>query len=156
MANLNATKEEIINAARTAQIHEFIETLPNGYETMAGDRGANLSGGQKQRITIARAILRNAPIVGLDEATAFADPQNEEEIVKALANLTSNKTVIMIAHRLSTIKDADQIIVFDKGMISEFGKHDELLLNKGIYKNLWTNYEKASHWNLEKGESNEY
>jgi ATP-binding cassette, subfamily B, bacterial IrtA/YbtP len=155
MANPKATKEDVINAARAAQIHEFIETLPNGYETMAGDRGANLSGGQKQRITIARAILRDAPIVVLDEATAFADPENEEEIVKALANLTINKTVIMIAHRLSTIKDADQIVVFDQGMIAEVGKHDQLLQNDGIYKKLWNNYEKASQWNLEKGEDDE-
>lgn len=155
MANPKATKEEIINAARLAQIHEFIESLPNKYETKAGDRGAKLSGGQKQRITIARAILRDTPIVVLDEATAFADPENEEEIVKALANLTINKTVIMIAHRLSTIKDADQIIVFDKGEIAESGKHNELLKNNGIYKKLWNNYEKATKWNLEKGESYE-
>lgn len=155
IANPKASKEEIINAARLAQIHDFIETLPKGYETKAGDRGANLSGGQKQRITIARAILRDTPIVVLDEATAFADPENEEEIVKALANLTSNKTVIMIAHRLSTIKDADQIIVFDKGKIVESGKHKELLQNNKIYKKLWNNYKKATKWNLEKGESYE-
>ena len=115
MANEKATKEDIVNACKAAQIHDFIESLPDGYETLAGDRGTNLSGGQKQRITIARAILRNTPIIVLDEATAFADPENEEEIVKALANLTINKTVIMIAHRLSTIKDSDQIIVFDEG-----------------------------------------
>ncbi|QKF74046.1 ABC transporter, ATP-binding/permease components [Aliarcobacter faecis] len=155
MANLNATDEEIINAAKAAQIHDFILSLPNGYETMAGDRGANLSGGQKQRITIARAILRNTPIIVLDEATAFADPENEEEIVKALANLTVNKTVIMIAHRLSTIKDSDQIIVFDEGKICEIGKHEELLKTKSVYSNLWSNYEKASLWNLEKGVDNE-
>ncbi len=155
MANPKASKEDVINAARAAQIHEFIKTLPNGYDTMAGDRGANLSGGQKQRITIARAILRDAPIVVLDEATAFADPENEEEIVKALANLTVNKTVIMIAHRLSTIKDADQIVVFDQGKIAEIGKHNDLLENKNIYKKLWNNYEKASQWNLEKGKSHE-
>lgn len=155
MANPKASKEDVINAARAAQIHEFIKPLPNGYDTMAGDRGANLSGGQKQRITIARAILRDAPIVVLDEATAFADPENEEEIVKALANLTVNKTVIMIAHRLSTIKDADQIVVFDQGKIAEIGKHNDLLENKNIYKKLWNNYEKASQWNLEKGKSHE-
>lgn len=155
MANPMAKKEDVFNAARAAQIHEFIETLPKGYETLAGDRGANLSGGQKQRITIARAILRDAPIVVLDEATAFADPENEEEIVKALANLTVNKTVIMIAHRLSTIKDSDQIIVFDQGINAETGTHDELLKNEGIYKKLWNNYEKASQWNLEKGGDHE-
>ncbi|RBQ32529.1 ABC transporter ATP-binding protein/permease [Arcobacter sp. FW59] len=150
MANTNATDEEIINASKAAQIHDFILSLPDGYETLAGDRGANLSGGQKQRITIARAILRNSPIIVLDEATAFADPENEEEIVKALANLTVNKTVIMIAHRLSTIKDSDQIVVFDEGKISEIGKHEELLNTKGVYSKLWSNYEKASSWNLEK------
>ncbi|WP_418185002.1 ABC transporter ATP-binding protein [Aliarcobacter vitoriensis] len=150
MANTNATDEEIINASKAAQIHDFILSLPDGYETLAGDRGANLSGGQKQRITIARAILRNTPIIVLDEATAFADPENEEEIVKALANLTVNKTVIMIAHRLSTIKDSDQIVVFDEGKISEIGKHEELLNTKGVYSKLWSNYEKASSWNLEK------
>ena len=150
MANEKATKEDIVNACKAAQIHDFIESLPDGYETLAGDRGTNLSGGQKQRITIARAILRNTPIIVLDEATAFADPENEEEIVKALANLTINKTVIMIAHRLSTIKDSDQIIVFDEGKISEIGKHDELLEKQGIYSKLWSNYEKASSWNLEK------
>lgn len=150
MANQEATKEDIINACKAAQIHDFIEGLPNGYETLAGDRGTNLSGGQKQRITIARAILRNTPIIILDEATAFTDPENEEEIIKALANLTINKTVIMIAHRLSTIKNSDQIIVFDEGKISEIGKHDELLEKQGIYSKLWRNYEKASSWNLEK------
>ncbi|AXH13135.1 ABC transporter ATP-binding protein [Halarcobacter bivalviorum] len=155
MANPKATKEEVIKAAKAAQIHDFIESLPKGYESKAGDRGTNLSGGQKQRITIARAILRDTPIIVLDEATAFADPENEEEIVKALANLTVNKTVIMIAHRLSTIKNADQIVVFDQGKISEIGKHEELLENKGIYKKLWENYEKASQWNLEKGKTNE-
>lgn len=155
MANPKATKEEVIKAANAAQIHDFIESLPKGYESKAGDRGTNLSGGQKQRITIARAILRDTPIIVLDEATAFADPENEEEIVKALANLTVNKTVIMIAHRLSTIKNADQIVVFDQGKISEIGKHEELLENKGIYKKLWENYEKASQWNLEKGKTNE-
>lgn len=152
MANEKATKEDIVNACKAAQIHDFIQSLPDGYETLAGDRGTNLSGGQKQRITIARAILRNTPIIVLDEATAFADPENEEEIVKALANLTINKTVIMIAHRLSTIKDSDQIIVFDEGKISEMGKHAELLEKQGIYSKLWSNYEKASSWNLEKVE----
>ncbi|RXJ94842.1 ABC transporter ATP-binding protein/permease [Malaciobacter molluscorum] len=155
MANPEAKNEDIINAAKAAQIHNFIKTLPNGYETKAGDRGANFSGGQKQRITIARAILRDTPIIVLDEATAFADPESEEEIIKALANLTKNKTVIMIAHRLSTIKDVDQIIVFDKGQISEIGKHDKLLENKKLYFKLWENYKEATKWNLGKGIENE-
>lgn len=149
MANPKASKEEVIKAAKAAQIHDFIEGLSNGYDSKAGDRGANLSGGQKQRITIARAILRDNPIVILDEATAFADPENEEEIIKALANLMKDKTVIVIAHRLSTIKDVDQIVVFDKGEIIERGKHEELLENKKVYNNLWQNYIKAQDWNLE-------
>ncbi len=149
MANINATQEDMIEACKAAQIHEFILSLPNGYETMAGDRGANLSGGQKQRITIARAILRNTPIVVLDEATAFADPENEEEIIKALANLMKNKTVIVIAHRLSTIKGVDQIVVFDNGEVKEKGKHEELLgIQDGIYAKLWSNYEKAQNWDI--------
>lgn len=149
MANPNASDEQVFDAARAAQIHDFIESLPDGYETKAGDRGTNLSGGQKQRITIARAILRDNPIIVLDEATAFADPENEEEIIKALANLMEDKTVIVIAHRLSTIKDVDQIVVFDKGEIVEIGKHDELLANDKVYNRLWKNYIRAQDWNLE-------
>ena len=148
IANDNATDAAVMEAAKAAQIHDFIMTLPNGYDTMAGDRGTGLSGGQKQRITIARAILRNAPIVVLDEATAFADPENEEEIIKALSNLMKNKTVIVIAHRLSTIKDVEQIVVFDQGEITETGRHDELLKQQGIYKKLWRNFEKAQNWDL--------
>ncbi|MGB7401280.1 MAG: ABC transporter ATP-binding protein [Arcobacter sp.] len=148
IANSNASDEDVIKAAKAAQIHEFILSLPNGYETIAGDRGTNLSGGQKQRITIARAILRNTPILVLDEATSFADPENEEEIIKALSNLMKNKTVIVIAHRLSTIKDVNQIVVFDNGEIKEKGKHEELLQMQGIYANLWSNYEKAQNWDI--------
>lgn len=148
MANPDASDAMMIEAAKAAQIHAFIMSLPQGYETLAGDRGTRLSGGQKQRLTIARAILRNAPIVVLDEATAFADPENEEEIIKALANLMRNKTVIVIAHRLSTIKDVDQIIVFDQGKIAEIGSHEHLLARNGLYAMLWGNYEKAQHWDL--------
>lgn len=149
MANPTATDEDMVQACKAAQIHDFILSLPDGYKTMAGDRGANLSGGQKQRITIARAILRNTPIVVLDEATAFADPENEEEIIKALANLMKNKTVIVIAHRLSTIKDVDQIVVFDNAEVKEKGKHQELLeIKDGIYAKLWSNYEKAQNWDI--------
>jgi len=154
MAKEEASKDEVIQAAKVAQIHEFIESLPNGYETKAGDRGANLSGGQKQRITIARAVLRNSPIVILDEATAFADPQSEEEIIKALSYLMKDKTVIVIAHRLSTIKDADQIVVFDKGKVVEKAKHKELVENKGEYYELWESYQQAQTWDLKKGKNN--
>ena len=148
MADPATSREQVIAAAKAAQIHDFIETLPSGYETVAGDRGANLSGGQKQRITIARAILRDNPIVVLDEATAFADPENEEEIIKALANLMRAKTIIVIAHRLSTIRDVDQILVIDDGEILERGRHDELLDNRRVYFKLWQNYQKAETWNL--------
>ncbi len=148
IANDNATDEAMTEAAKAAKIHGFIMSLPDGYETMAGERGTSLSGGQKQRITIARAILRNAPVVVLDEATAFADPENEEEIIKALSNLMKDKTVIVIAHRLSTIKDVEQIVVFDRGEITEIGRHDALLKKQGIYEKLWRNFEKAQNWDL--------
>ena len=149
MAKPDASDEEVIGAAKAAQIHEFIKGLPEGYETHAGERGNRLSGGQRQRITIARAILRNAPIVVLDEATAFADPESEEEIIKAIACLTREKTIITIAHRLSSITGVDQILVLDQGKIVEHGKHEELLTNEGIYARLWANYESAQAWNLQ-------
>jgi ATP-binding cassette, subfamily B, bacterial IrtA/YbtP len=148
MAKPDATDEMVTAAAKAAQIHDFIMTLPEGYDTHAGDRGARLSGGQRQRITIARAILRDAPIVVLDEATAFADPESEEEIIKAVAHLTKNKTVLTIAHRLSTITHVDQILVFERGRIVEQGRHDTLLTNNGIYARLWASYEAAQAWDL--------
>lgn len=148
MARPDATDEMVIEAARAAQVHEFIMSLPKGYDTRAGDRGTRLSGGQRQRVTIARAILRDAPIVVLDEATAFADPESEEEIIKAIAHLTKNKTVITIAHRLATITQVDQILVFDCGKIVEQGQHDSLLANKGLYARLWSSYKAAQNWDL--------
>lgn len=154
MANASATDEDVVNAAKSAQIHDFIMSLPQGYETMAGDRGVRLSGGQKQRVTIARAILHNSPIVVLDEATAFADPENEEEIIKALAMLMKNKTVIVIAHRLSSIKDADQIVVFDGGEAVEKGRHDDLVKLGGVYARLWHSYENAQAWDLHRNGGN--
>ena len=144
----NTTQADIEEAAKAAQAHEFILQLPDGYETVAGDRGARLSGGQRQRITIARAILQKRPIVVLDEATAFADPENEAALIKALSNLMKDRTVIVIAHRLATIKDADEIVVFDHGKISEKGKHQQLVENKGVYAKLWSNYEQAQGWSL--------
>ncbi len=153
LAKTDASDEEIQKSAKAAMIHDFILTLPKGYDTKAGDRGTKLSGGQKQRITIARAILRDAPIIILDEATAFADPENEEEIVHALANLTKGKTVLIIAHRLSTIKDVEQIIVLDKGRVSERGNHQELLEKNGSYAKLWNYYKRAEKWSLEGGKA---
>jgi ATP-binding cassette subfamily B protein len=150
LAKPEASDEEIYEAAKASQIHDFILSLPDGYDTVAGDRGLRLSGGQKQRITIARAILRNAPIVVLDEATAFADPENEEEIIRAVSSLMKGKTVIVIAHRLSTIRDVNQIVVFDQGRIAEKGRHGELINNNNVYAVLWKNYEQAQAWNLQK------
>lgn len=148
MGKPEASYEEMIEATKAAQIHGFITSLPQGYNTRAGDRGTRLSGGQRQRITIARAILRDTPIIILDEATAFADPQSEEEIIKAIAHLTQNKSVITIAHRLSTITNVDQILVLDKGKIVEQGKHNDLLKLNGLYAGLWSNYEQAQTWDL--------
>lgn len=149
-ANINATEDEIKNAAKQAQIHDFIESLENGYETKVSEKGASLSGGQRQRITIARAILRDSPIIILDEATAFSDPENEEEIIKALSNLIKNKTLIIIAHRLATIKNSSQILLIDNGKIAEIGTHESLIANKNIYATLWQNYQKAGNWQITK------
>jgi ATP-binding cassette, subfamily B, bacterial IrtA/YbtP len=143
-----ASLDEVQAAARAAQAHDFIAALPQGYDTPAGDRGVFLSGGQRQRITIARAILQNRPILVLDEATAFADPENEAALVQALSALMRGKTVIMVAHRLSTIRDADQILVMDRGRIVERGRHAQLLAQHGLYARLWASHEQAQHWAL--------
>lgn len=140
--------DEVIAVAKTAQIHDFIMTLPQGYDTRAGERGLFLSGGQRQRIAIARALLHNRPILILDEPTAFADAENEAALLAALPNLMKGKTVIMVAHRLSTIRHADQILVFDHGKLSEMGRHETLLANKGRYSELWQHYEQAQRWTL--------
>ena len=144
----NATNKQVEMAAQAAQAHEFILTLPNGYDTIAGERGARLSGGQRQRITIARAILQDSPIVVLDEATAFADPENEALIQGAIAALTQNKTLIVVAHRLATIVNADQIAVLDQGRLVELGKHDDLVAANGLYARLWSRYQQAQDWEL--------
>lgn len=142
------TREEVIAAAKVAQCHEFIEQLPAGYETKIGDEGVYLSGGEAQRICVARAILKNAPILVLDEATAFADPENEYKMQQALQALIRNKTVIIIAHRLSSIISARQIIVLKEGQIVQKGRHSELSTTDGVYKKMWDAYTDAFHWQL--------
>ncbi|MBR1651354.1 MAG: ABC transporter ATP-binding protein [Lachnospiraceae bacterium] len=143
-----ATMDEVIAAAKLARCHEFIEALPDGYETVVGEGGASLSGGEKQRIAIARAIMKDAPIIILDEATANIDPENEKELTEAISNLTKEKTIIMIAHRLKTVKNADQIIVIDKGKIVQKGKHEDLMKEEGIYKNFVSGRKKAVSWKI--------
>ncbi len=144
----DATMDEVIEAAKKAACHEFIMGLPDKYETVVGEGGATLSGGEKQRIAIARAIMKDAPIIILDEATANVDPENEKELTQAIENLTKQKTIIMIAHRLKTVRNADQIIVVDKGKIVQKGKHDELIRQEGIYKNFIMGRKQAVSWKL--------
>ncbi len=150
IGNQNATEEEIIAAAKAAQCHEFIQRLSNKYNTVIGTRGVHLSGGEKQRIAIARAIVKNAPVIVLDEATAFSDPENEYLIQRAFEKLMHGKTVIMIAHRLSTIRSANNIIVMDKGRVAEQGTHNELLALKGKYFGMWEMYTKTLDWKMER------
>ena len=146
--NPDATKEQIITAAKRAQCHSFISSLPNGYDTMVGEGGSTLSGGEKQRISIARAILKDAPVVILDEATSSVDPENEHELLGAIKELTKGKTLISIAHRLTTVRDADQILVIDKGKIVQCGNHEELIGKEGIYRRFWKQREEAIGWKL--------
>jgi subfamily B ATP-binding cassette protein MsbA len=134
---LDATKEEIIDAAKKAHVHDFVSVDAEGYDKIVGDAGNTLSGGQKQRVSIARAILRNAPILLLDEATSALDPETERSIKDAVHTLTEGKTVIAIAHRLSTVLEADQIIVMDQGRIADKGTHQELLLRNPLYQRLY-------------------
>ncbi|AEB76039.1 ABC transporter ATP-binding protein [Clostridium botulinum] len=148
LGNQKATKEDIIQAAKIANCHEFIEKMPNKYDTIVGEGGSTLSGGEKQRISIARAILKDAPIVLLDEATASLDADNELEIRKSIKKLTQNKTVIVIAHRLNTIKDADQIIVLNEGYIEEKGSHEELINNHKRYYNMYNEMKRAQNWSI--------
>ena len=144
----DATLEQVNRAIDLSQSREIIERLPQGLDTLIGAEGTYLSGGEQQRIVLARAILKDAPIVILDEATAFADPENEQLIRQALRNLTKGKTVLMIAHRLTTVRDADSIVVLDKGQILEQGTHDELMKHKKTYYNMWNEYQKAVAWKL--------
>jgi ATP-binding cassette subfamily B protein len=146
IGNKNASRDEAIAAARAAQCHEFAEKLPAGYDTVIGAKNVHLSGGEKQRIVIARAILKDAPILVLDEATAFADPENESLIQKALERLMKNKTVIIIAHRLSTVRGADNIVVIDKGNVAETGAFQSLAASGGRFSRMWKEYAGTLEW----------
>ncbi|WP_235802692.1 ABC transporter ATP-binding protein [Vaginella massiliensis] len=143
---MNKTREEVEKAAKAAQIHDLILSLPNGYDTLFGQSGVHLSGGEQQRFQLARAILKDAPILILDEATAFADPENEYKIQQAFRELIKDKTVLIIAHRLSTITDADQILLFDKGKLSAKGKHNELLVQSELYQRMWNAHIRAKEF----------
>lgn len=151
-ARPSATCEEVLKAAETAKCTEIIDRLPNGLDTVVGSGGTYLSGGENQRIALARAILKDAPIVVLDEATAFADAENEHQIQLAFEELTKGKSVLMIAHRLSTIQDADQILVFKDGKIIERGTHNELLEKKGTYASMWKDYQTSVSWKVGEGD----
>ena len=144
----DATEDEMIEAAKKARCHDFIMSLPKGYDTVVGEGGGTLSGGEKQRVSIARAILKNAPIIILDEATASIDPENEHLIQQAISELTKGKTVITIAHRLATVENADRILVVDDGTIAECGTHEELIKRDGIYKRFTEIREKAEGWHI--------
>lgn len=143
-----APMEKVIEAAKKACCHDFIMQLPDGYDTVIGEGGASISGGEKQRISIARAIMKDAPIIVLDEATANVDPENEAELIKAIEELTKEKTIIMIAHRLKTVRNADKIIVIDGGRISQQGTHDELIKQDGIYRSFVERRQEAASWRL--------
>ncbi|MTI60070.1 MAG: ABC transporter ATP-binding protein [Firmicutes bacterium] len=148
VGNRNATRQDVIAAAQKAMIHDYIISLPQGYDTPVGENGVGLSGGQKQRISIARAFLKNAPIVILDEITSNVDPVNEVKIQQAISNLAQNRTVLVIAHHLRTIRTADSILVFNEGEIVQTGTHDELIRQDGLYNTLWRSQEEAKEWKL--------
>ena len=147
-ARPDASREEVLSAAHAAQCDDILEKLPQGLDTVVGARGVYLSGGEQQRIALARAILKDAPIVVLDEATAFADPENEHQIQKAFEALIRNKTVLMIAHRLSTVQDADHIIVLSGGKIAEQGSHESLLAQHVVYAAMWEDYQRSARWKV--------
>ncbi|MBQ6264975.1 MAG: ATP-binding cassette domain-containing protein, partial [Clostridia bacterium] len=147
-ARPDASREEVLSALHAAQCDDIIEKLPQGIDTLIGSEGTYLSGGEQQRISLARAILKDAPIIVLDEATAFADPENEALIQKAFKELTKGRTVIVIAHRLSTVTGADKILVLDSGKVVQEGTHDELVNTDGLYSRMWTDYNKAAEWKI--------
>ena len=144
----DASHDKVVEAAKSAMCHDFIESFPDGYNTMIGEGGASLSGGEKQRISIARAMLKDAPIILFDEATANIDPENEDKLRLAIEKLTRGKTIIMIAHQLSTIQNADQIIVLNHGQIKQMGTHKELKDQNGLYKTLIEMKSKAAVWKV--------
>lgn len=143
-----ATHEQVVEAAKRARCHDFISALPNGYDTIVGEGGASLSGGERQRISIARTLLKDAPIVVLDEATASIDPENEQLIQQALTELTREKTVVVIAHRLATIEHADQILVVEDGTVIQRGTHEELLAQEGVYRRFVEARAEAEGWKI--------
>ena len=151
MGRPDATDEEVVEALKNAQCLDIIEKLPHGVNTVIGSKGTYVSGGEMQRLSIARAFLKNAPILILDEATAFADPDNERLVQQAFENLSKDKTVIMIAHRLSTVTNADQIYVLKDGKIAESGTHERLLKTDGIYSHMWSEYNKSVNWQVQRG-----
>ena len=148
-ARPDAKRDEVQAALSAAQCDDILEKLPDGMDTVIGTEGTYLSGGEQQRVALARAILKNAPIVVLDEATAFADPENEALIQKAFAVLTKGRTVIMIAHRLSTVVGADKIIVLDSGHVAEEGTHTQLAAAGGLYARMWADYSQAAAWRIQ-------
>lgn len=147
-ARPDATDEEVRAALAAAQCDDIVAKLPRGIDTMLGPGGAYLSGGEVQRVALARAILKDAPIVVLDEATAFADPENEALIQRAFTRLAKGRTVVMIAHRLSTVVGADKIVVLDRGRVAESGTHEALLAKGGLYAKMWADYERAANWKI--------
>ena len=148
MGNKNATRQEVMEALKNAQCDDIIEKLPDGIDTVIGSKGTYLSGGEAQRIAIARAMLKNSPMLILDEATAFADPDNEAKVQAAFERLSQGKTVIMIAHRLKTVRHADQIVVVEKGRIAQQGTHEQLMKQEGIYKRFVDARQQAVSWKL--------
>lgn len=148
MGRPNASKKEVIQALRDAQCSDIIEKMPNGVDTVIGSRGTYVSGGEAQRLSIARAMLKGAPILILDEASAFADPDNEAKVQRAFEKLSKDKTVIMIAHRLSTVVTADRIYVLKDGQVKEQGSHEELNARKGLYAHMWQEYNKSVNWKV--------
>ena len=144
----DAPMEAVIAAAKKARCHDFIMALPEGYDTVIGESGGTLSGGERQRLSIARAIMKDAPIIILDEATANVDPENEKELMEAIDELTKEKTILMIAHRLKTVQGADQILVVDQGRIVQCGTHSELMKEDGIYRRFISGREQAVSWKL--------